>query len=121
MVVKLKTRVVIFIALGRQSHNMFGLFSHYHPPSNYLSLSLHPRIFEPVLGFKGLNIHHTIFYLQGEQLALLALKRMARDKNNEVRLQYSTELEDNAGVDTFIATAISPTQRVSECYTLLEE
>ena len=46
---------------------------------------------------------------------------MARDKNNEVRLQYSTELEDNAGVDTFIATAISPTQRVSECYTLLEE
>ena len=59
--------------------------------------------------------------MQGEQLALLALKRMARDKNNEVRLQYSTELEDNAGVDTFIATAISPTQRVSECYTLLEE
>ena len=46
---------------------------------------------------------------------------MARDKNNEVRLQYSTELEDNAGVDTFIATAISPTQRVSECYTLQEK
>lgn len=58
------------------------------------------------------NICRCYFPSQGEELALIALRRMARDKNNEIKLQYSTELENSANIDTFIATATSPTQRV---------
>ena len=48
---------------------------------------------------------------------MLALKRMAIDKMNEVEVYDSKDLE-SAQDDTFIASAISPSQRVSPSHTI---
>lgn len=52
-----------------------------------------------------------MFGLQQEELAILALKRMAVDMNNKVTVYYTKEMIESSE-DVFIASASSPKQRV---------
>ncbi|XP_014777169.1 evolutionarily conserved signaling intermediate in Toll pathway, mitochondrial isoform X1 [Octopus bimaculoides] len=62
---------------------------------------------------KNLNPYHVPLYLPEDPtyLAILALKRMAVDLENKISLFWTTEIEKDPEVNTFIASAQSPSQQ----------